>query len=405
MKQLVLVLFLPFLISLFALCYLTNSSSFNQFLFSYPEPNNSQNHEPLNFVENFALYPEFESEFLKDASRNKRIFILGSSELAAASPALPYNFISANFSTQVIGVGHAGNQCLSIYAQLLAHEELLKNRPIVILLSPGWFESKPAKGTSSAVFLEYNSYRFLDKIIYSRDSSRFPNYLNSRIAQLYSEFTSPSLELNWMNLKHRSSKSIVHQALYSPILFCDSILLQQKAKILSQQKNNPVKKLTAPTNPLSVNVNWDSIFRFSQEEVLRKSTNNELGIEDSYYTEYIHGKTGSIQAVPISSNQELIDFKMLIKLLKSKQAAVSFVITPLNPYYYKNLNDLDPMIDALKHEIKMTGFPCFNLFESKTKNYEKALLHDVMHLSDYGWYKVNKFIVDTYTLENEKKIN
>jgi poly-D-alanine transfer protein DltD len=42
------------------------------------------------------------------------------------------------------------------------------------------------------------------------------------------------------------------------------------------------------------------------------------------------------------------------------------------------------------------------MFEPDTNKYDKALLSDVMHLSPYGWYKIDRFIIDNYHLVYEK---
>ena len=87
-----------------------------------------------------------------------------------------------------------------------------------------------------------------------------------------------------------------------------------------------------------------------------------------------------------------------MKLLKEKKVSASFIISPLNPLYYKNLKDILPTINIIKNEIQNNDFPYLNLLETDTSIYDKAILHDVMHMSDNGWYKVNHFIIDTYHL-------
>jgi len=56
------------------------------------------------------------------------------------------------------------------------------------------------------------------------------------------------------------------------------------------------------------------------------------------------------------------------------------------------------VINLLENEIKSCGFPYLNLMETDTAKYNKAMLHDAMHLSDYDWYRIDHFIIDTYKL-------
>jgi|SRR3954468_12445216 len=400
MKKIVLLCFLPFLLASFALNYLSQNQHLTNLLFQQEECKAINRHAP--FIENFKDNKAFEDFFLKPDSV-ETIFILGSSELTETSDALPYNFISAHFTTPLRGVGHAGNQCFSIYTQLLANEQKLKNARIVIILSPGWFESKPSLGTTSSLFLEFNSDKFLNRILSADSQTNFHSYAYKRIAQFYTEFNSPSLELKLMNFNHQASKSVVHKALYAPLICFDTYLLNKKKQLVAFNYT-PDKWVEHPAIVSEhVHINWDSLYATSKEEVLKKVTNNSLGIADDYYTEYIHGKTGHMDAVSPPFNQELKDCNQLIDLLHDKQVNVSFIISPLNPFYYKNLKDIEPTIRLIEDKLKQNNFPYLNLFTTDTNRYEKAILHDVMHMSDYGWYKVNRFIVDTYKLSDEKQ--
>jgi D-alanyl-lipoteichoic acid biosynthesis protein DltD len=401
MKKITLLYFLPFILSLITVYAVAVTPALSH-LFFPPKMYERLLHQELPFIENFKAHRGendwYEDEFLKSDTSAEKIYLLGSSELAATTEGIPYNFISKHFTTQVMGVGHAGNQCFSIYMQLLAKQQLLKNAPIVIILSPGWFESKPSRGTSSEVFLEFNSERFLNNVLKEDDHSLYYHYACKGVSHLYEEFNSPSLELRLMNFKYRASKSLLHQFIYAPLIYCDEHLLSIRERINPLNLPDDRGFERAPIRPESVYLNWDSIFKANKEEVLKHVTTNTMGIADDYYTEHIHGKTGFMQPVKETVNQELEDCNMLIRLLKEKKANASFIISPLNPYYYKNLEALSPTIKKIEAEISSNGFPYLNLFETDTNRYEKAVLHDVMHLSDYGWYQVNRFIIDTYHL-------
>jgi poly-D-alanine transfer protein DltD len=85
--------------------------------------------------------------------------------------------------------------------------------------------------------------------------------------------------------------------------------------------------------------------------------------------------------------------------LKAKAADASFVILPLNPYYYANLDELDPVMQELAATVRKNGYSCLNFWATRSEEFEKGVLSDVMHLSDYGWYRVDRFIADTYNLQ------
>lgn len=397
MKQVIIAYLLPFSLSLLVVYNIAQNKQLNNYLFEN-NPGLETKKQKAKFVASLSDNEFFEKQFLKKINDSETIFLLGSSELTNSSEAIPYNYISNHFTTQIIAVGHAGNQCLSIYSQLLANKNRLKNAPLIIIVSPGWFESKPSKGTSSEVFLEFNSERYLNRIIKDEHETIFNAYLFKRISQLYCEFNSPNLEIKLMNFKYRASQSFFHKICYSPLIYCDNLVLDLKEKMLPQTEpeDEPFKR--KPIISDSVSVNWDSLFARSKADVIRKVTNNNLGIADDYYTQAIHGKSGHIEPVSEMFNQELEDYKMLIKILKEKNVNASFIISPLNPLYYRNLKDMAPTVNIIENEMKKNGFPVLNLFETDTSRYDKAILQDVMHMSDYAWYQVNHFIINTYHL-------
>jgi poly-D-alanine transfer protein DltD len=397
MKQVIIAYLIPVLLSIMVIGYIAQNDLFNSALFEKNAATNDIN-PGTNFIENFSGNKAYEGIFLKSCEDAETIFLLGSSELTAPTDAIPYNFISRHFTTQVRGVGHAGNQCFSIYSQLLANASQLKHTPIVIILSPGWFESKPSKGTTSEIFLEFNSENFLNKILKNKKDPEFHAYEYKRVAQLFNEFNSPNLELRLMNFEARASRSFMHRAIYSPILLCDRFLLAMREQLSPLPESTDAFYERPPIVQMPISFNWDSIYAASKTEVMKKSTNNTWGIADDYYSEYINGKTGHMEPVAEQFNQELEDVRMLIKLLKEKQAHASFIISPLNPFYYKNLKTIAPTIRIIEKEIEASHFPYLNLFETDTLQYEKPILHDVMHMSDYGWYKVDQFMIDTYHL-------
>ncbi|MBI5542090.1 MAG: hypothetical protein HY951_18685 [Bacteroidia bacterium] len=393
MKKVGIIYLVPFFLA-FAFIYFFNKYLNSELL--HNNVNNSSDSSSL-YIENFQANQFYEDRFLLDNDSSKTIFMLGSSELSNSTEAIPYNFISNNFKTKVVGIGHAGNQCFSIYSQLLANEKRLKDANIVIILSPGWFESKSSKGTSSAIFLEYNSEWFLKTINNNKKDTEFTAYENKRVSQLYNEFNSPNLEIKLMNFKHRSTSSFIHKILFYPVILSDNLLIELKEKIQPKRITlNPINKF--PFISEDIQINWDSLFTSSKELIIKNSNNNRFGINNNYYTEYVHGKRGKVEPVNECFNQELEDFKMLIKLLKKKQTNVCFVISPLNPIYCSNLKELTPTINIINNEIESNGYSYLNLFETDTLKYDKAVLFDIMHMSEYGWYKIDKFIVEKFKL-------
>ncbi len=347
------------------------------------------------YADKLVDFPQLADQLLMSGVSSDRIYLFGSSELTGSDSTWPYNFISDRFSTKVIGVGHAGNQCFSIYTQLLANKERLKHAPIVIMVSPTWFQGKDALGTSSAIFLEFATNPYLQKINRIK-TNEFKDYFGQRLSEMYNDFTSPSLALKECYYDYQSSKSIFHKPFYGTFISIDRMLEGFK-----DGNTNTGAVSTYVRKPIvrdSVHLNWDSLYKYSKEHQLSLATNNDWGVNAEYYSTYVNGHHSEVQIVAENENVELTDFIMLVKMLKHYGADASFVIAPMNPYFYVGMKELEPVINMIRTEISSHDFPCLDMWVPDTTHYEKGLLRDVMHLGPYGWYKIDRFIIENYQL-------
>lgn len=346
-----------------------------------------------NFYSVMAGNPFFENRFLY-SEKNKRLFILGSSELSSEFIEIPHKFFSYYSDADVVSFGHAGHQSFSMYCQLLAHTEKLPDCPVVFIVSPGWFEGEFASGTSAHVLLEENSPRFFHHI--NKVDNHFKSYACKRMYELLPDITAPTLEMRLLAQQHQTKRNPVNALFYTPVKWITSLLLNKKTSL--QHYSDSVYFSDLIQQAHSVAIPWDSLMTESREKVLQAANNNTLGINNTYYDLYAKHKSGQIQLVPDFANTEWEDFCMLLELIKHYNIRAYFVIQPLNPYYYTNLHELQPMVDSIEHRIARLQYPCLNLFTADTSAYDKAILSDVMHLSTYGWLRINKELNTYYTL-------
>jgi D-alanine transfer protein len=346
------------------------------------------------YYSNLTSDPSLEHTMLSGTDSSGVIYVFGSSELTSYSEALPFNFISNNFKNKVVGIGHAGNQCFSIYSQLLAHEDRLNGAPVFIILSPGWFANK---GTSSECFLEYNSSTMMNAILNSEKNDEFKKYEMQRVADLYPEFTNPDVNFRMMFLENKANQNSINRIFLSPLIYANSWLNSAKEQMFAKE-TSPVPYYKNVLVNEHKKVAWDSLFAASKKEKEESVTNNSWGINDEYYSTYINGNRIEMYINQGEDNTEWQDFTMLVRMLKEKKVNASFMILPMNPFYYTNTKELTPFISKLNQEVILSGFPCLNMWNDDTTTFDKALLKDVMHLSSYGFYKVDEFLVNTYKL-------
>jgi len=403
MRAFIISCMLPLVIAVFLLLKIAASPKTNELLFTKKAPVADAIPSKV-YITNFAENaPSYQDWFLKSNKNADVIFLLGSSELTNDTyKSVSYNFISQHFTTKVYAVGCAGNQCFSIYSQLLANEERLKNAPIVIILSPLWFQSTYAQGTNPNCFLQYTTEKYLNKIIHNDSMEEFKKYEFQRISDFYATYTSPTIGMRNAYILNSCSKNYFSKLFYSPVIFantvlmyCNSFITNSKSNFL--EKNSSVFK-RSPIVQDSVYINWDSLFTVSKNEALKKSTNNNWYVNDDYFNKYVNGEHKTIAIVDDNDNQELKDFEMLLQLVYEKKANASFLILPMNPYCYNTLKELTPLVSTLDKKIKDKHFKCLNMWVTDSAKFEKGILTDIMHPGEYGWYKIDKFIIDTYSL-------
>lgn len=354
----------------------------------------------IRYIPEFNGEPVYENYLLSTGEGYENIFLFGSSELTSHSDAVSYRFISQRFTTQVIGIGEAGNQCFSIYSQLLAHADRLKNAPVVIILSPGWFAGNDAAtGTPSEIWLKFNSPSMLQRI--NEDTSaNEKTVFAERFSEMFFDINHPSPEHKYFFYEHQLQRNPLSAAVYAPMKYT--------MPLFSGSYSGSPKSMTgifhrSPLHTDTVLINWDSLYNAAKNKARAASTNNSMGVNNEYYDAFIKGRHGRFWTVPRSQNVEMNDFHMLINFLKTRGANVAFVILPVNILYYDNAAELQPLVNELTDAISAANYPCYNMFTVKTDQFEKELFTDVMHPGDYGWLKISRFIIDNYHLNYERQ--
>lgn len=341
---------------------------------------------------NYGNGEQSELNFMASLWRKEQITLLGSSEFNESTYA-PYHFLPDSVGIAAVGFGHAAHQCFSMYCELLAADTYLTDSKVCILLSPGWFNTE---GTNPEAFLEFVTPNFLEQIYLSNTlSAAEKESVGHYIYTHAQEFS--GLTVTMQNLHTLYAKSVNISPVYALQEFLNdklSISYYSSQLTTYQVKENKIRKKEIP--------DLRSIEKRLKQAAMESFSNNPYFVDSAYFSQYLKQENGTfrqgnVAPVNLKTNQEYKDFKKLLTLLKNRKVDASFIIQPLNTYYYKNSGELDPLIAELNQDIEKAGFPCLNMFTSDKKQYEPGILRDVMHLGDLGWMKVNAFLINTYT--------
>ncbi|MFN0033099.1 MAG: D-alanyl-lipoteichoic acid biosynthesis protein DltD [Flavobacteriales bacterium] len=327
----------------------------------------------------------------------KAIVLFGSSELTSSSPYLTGPFFKDSLQCSLISLGHAGNQCMSIMAQLMAFKHYNEGARVAIIVSPGWFMDHYARGTALQPFLEYNDVEMINAALSM--SEPHGDALARYALQHASDFEGASKDIDHA-MDHYLWKSKPHQALLQMISHGIKHHFQRKPKP-TYFDGFALREWPADAVRYVDENFWHGIEAQAilQHEVL--CSNNPWGVNNAYYNKHLKSEKKKIVAVANEYNQELRDFTLLVSYIQSRKMDAVFVMQPLNPLAYENLKTGDATMDAVSEIIHQSGYSYLNLYTSDSTDYQRALLNDVMHFGDYGFLKMNQFIYNHYVATTE----
>lgn len=345
------------------------------------------------FHANLTHGEQSEINFLASISDPSQLTLFGSSEFSE-SPYASYYFLPDSVGMKAMGIGHAYHQNFSIYAECLAAEEYITESNICIIVSPTWFGTN---GTNTEAFIEFVRPNLLNAIATNdnltlQDKAYIGKYINE----------------NKKNLSGISDDMLVLEDIYlsqfnNPIQTLNKSIQNKTEGVRLVDEITYKFSILDTTLTLKQNIDFVAKGVAIKDSFLSKITNNSMFIYDDYYTSYVLKENGEEKSsfLEVRNEYELNDFRMLLNFLKSKKVNCSFVIQPVNPYFYKEIENLRETLTTVKSLINEKGYPILDLFVYTKEDYDPATLKDVQHLGDYGWMKINKFLFDTYGKQYE----
>lgn len=358
------------------------------------------------YYSNFRSYGSAEYAFRDALEDSCTLVFLGSSELASKElEAIPFNFFNQYLNYPALCIGHAGNQSLNMLSFLAANRPYFRKTKLVILISPTWFMSTPARGTSLESFLEFNSDRFLAALDKDPEVPGVTReYIYHFVALNIDNINSPSSIQKLIAYKYAASRNWFTSIAIAPFIFYYKNLINIDSwirKSINRENIDTLKDEFAmmragfrPTMPAAIP--WDSLYNSGLEAGRKLAGNNNWGIDSNYYNNYVRGGKFSLLTVPFRYNREYRDYCTLLDFLSGLDCKPLMIIQPLNPYAYEGLADFKPLMDQVAKVAEDHHFACLNLFVKDTAQYTKGDLKDIMHLGNPGWYKVDRFVIDNY---------
>ncbi|MDR3136833.1 MAG: D-alanyl-lipoteichoic acid biosynthesis protein DltD [Coriobacteriales bacterium] len=327
--------------------------------------------------------------FLAAAMRPQSLLLFGSSELSAGGDmaAHPLRFFrEQNIGSVPMMVGSAHTQSLqfALYAGALADKLRPEQRKVVLILSPQWFQTvdiEPAAFRSRFSWEVYQQF-----LANSALSSELQAAVGARLVQLGVD----SAHLAALN------PSGLIEALdgffYGGL---EDIKLRQGLAVVREQGQEPADTyLTLNTAP-----DWSEWLAQAARDGQAASTNNNFGILNSYYNDYIASSldtyAGAAADTSFLHSREYGDLELFLEVCKQSGLEPLIAIVPVNGPWYDYTGVSAPMRQQYYAQIRaLCESHHVNSVDFSASEYETYFLRDVMHLGWIGWTRLEEAMYD-----------
>lgn len=350
----------------------------------------------------------------KILDKENNILLLGSSELSSrdniAYPSVLFNNGNSNFNMVMSGGGYV--QSLLQTIKLGAYEPLMKNRKVVLILSPQWFTSWQARGDKfDSKWLTPVWNEFINNKNISYD---LKDKVKSRASELANETgdvqntISSTVIPNDSPDKIKAKKHVVKHENKFAINWASNRLDRIRRNIflnkhIREKREEYNKSLDANKDLVRAeNIDFKDLMKKAEKQGSLECTNNDFGVNDVYFDTYVRSvldeKKNSETSMSYSVSDEYNDLKLFLDVAKELDIEVLLISMPVNGRWsdytgFKKVNREDYYNKirgiAKKYDVKIADF--------SDKEYELYFLKDIMHCGWKGWvyideavYKFNK---------------
>ncbi|WP_332237090.1 D-alanyl-lipoteichoic acid biosynthesis protein DltD [Sporolactobacillus sp. KGMB 08714] len=327
--------------------------------------------------------------------------IYGSSELHRLDIYHPTNFFKINFDgfTPFL-IGRAGMYSLIHFLNLAANADLLKNRKIVIILSPEWFTQK---GLSTSYFAgnfsEEQMYQFIfssniDPKLKQKAARRFLQFgfirQNGAIAPLLEKIAYPN-KTSGTSLFVDSLQGRMNEHM---LTLYDAIRMQRiRPNYYQSQYQRPDPKLKGKS--------WSQLKLMAKEDVASYTNSNPFHISNALYLKSIKNRLIHFKnynaSQSFNTSPEYGDLQLVLDLLKEKHAKALFVSVPFNGLWYNyagvSRQKREICYRNIAREIRGNGFQLADFTRFDSTPY---FLEDTMHIGPEGWVYIDQAIQSFY---------
>lgn len=348
-------------------------------------------------------YKDGSYEAIKVNLNENTMPVFGSSEFHHCKKSLfhPTNLFRES-GEDVMLLGAAYTQSLFHATLLGAIEPDLKNRKVVLLVSPPWCKRGGVPNNAFAArFSESHYLAMLKNPNLSKEIKETIAEKSVERLKSFPEMKERVLRYNRLFLKNKGS--IVDRILFpGRKLFIgekDKLTVSTAVKMSKIRRNLNDKE---KENPHSArDKNWYELEQEALKDIKKEANNNSFYMKNRYYTNIIKSrlkaKRNSSLKDSYRESPEYSDLEVFLKICKERNIEANLVILPINDYWYDYTGFPKSERDIARTKIteiaKNYGAQIWDLYDL---GYEKYFFVDTVHPSEKGWVKINEAIYQFY---------
>lgn len=325
----------------------------------------------------------------------KYVPFLGSSELNRVSlthPSVLAKKYQRSYTPFLIGA--PGTQSLIQYSIIQSMAKELAGKKAVFIISPQWFVPNGLKEDYfTHHYSEQHVYDWLSSLKKVSDTdqyyaARLLDYSkvkeNSLMEQVLNEVKSGKTPTDWQKKQIALQRSI----------------LKREDELFSGLGlwHNLTDKITAAAKKLPSTYNLAQIEQVADNEGKVETTNNSLGIKNSFYQYNLKSRIdklkGSQKNWDYRFGPEYSDFQLVLTEFARNNVDVLFVIPPINQKWmdYTGLPQevLTGFDQKIRYQLRSQGF--MNIADLSTKGNQPYFMEDTIHLGWRGWLAADEYI-------------
>lgn len=352
-----------------------------------------------NFKRCYNQYKDKSYDALSENIDKDTMLVFGSSEFGHHKHGWYHiNNMFTDKDLDVLIIGQPYTQSINHAISLAALSKDVKNKKVVLILSPTWFKGKGANGNSFN--FRFSDSQYIEMLKNPKISYELKEEIADRTMILLkgSEKTLKRVKMyNKVYLEEHAGIATNVIEFFTEVLKVDQEVGAVKLAMLMRDKKSINKKSTI--SDIS-SIDWKELRQKAYDESVDHS-DNPLHITDRLWNirfkKRMEPMRDAYKDDDLVHSKEYQDLRLFLEVAKQENIDVELIIQPINGYWYDHTGLTDDKRQACYDRIhKISDRYGATLVDLSGYSYESYTLSDAVHPWKRGWILIDEAIFNFY---------